>query len=199
MGSEMCIRDRHQPETQVWWLANRIGVQVLGRRLASAAVLITTMIALLYFDYWLGEAAGFQRPGFLLAILATVIATAAADGFWRLWKAGNVHPSWLMMSGAALMMGLCNFPLLYTDYPLDCPIGKLGWVLFGIAGAVLTVFAYEMFRFDGSDDSPRAMRRSRNESGAARWRLCTSQCCSGSCCRIDRSRATTCWAWLPSC
>ena len=114
------------------------------------------MIALLYFDYWLGEAAGFQRPGFLLAILATVIATAAADEFWRLWKAGNVHPSWLMMSGAALMMGLCNFPLLYTDYPLDCPIGKLGWVLFGIAGAVLTVFAYEMFRFDGSDDSPQS-------------------------------------------
>ncbi len=126
---------------------------MLGRRLASAAVLITTMIALLYFDYWLGNAPGFQRPGVLLAILCTVIATAAADEFWRLWKSGNVHPSWLMMSGAAFMLLLCNFPLLYKDYPADCPIGKLGWVLFGVAGAVLTVFVYEMFRFEGKVDS----------------------------------------------
>ncbi len=140
---------------------------MLGRRLFSAAILITLMVSLLYFDFWLGDVEWCQRSGLLLAVLCLIAATAAADELSNLWRSADPHPSWLMMAGAALMMALCNFPLLYKDYPADCPIGKLGWVLFGIAGAVLLTFAWEMFRFDAdqaaeSEDSPVANRIARS-------------------------------------
>jgi len=116
---------------------------VLGRRLFSAAILITLMVSLLYFDFWLGDVEWCQRSGLLLAVLCLIAATAAADELSNLWHSADPHPS------------------------ADCPIGKLGWVLFGIAGAVLLTFAWEMFRFDAdqaaeSEDSPVANRIARS-------------------------------------
>ena len=85
---------------------------MLGRRLASAAVLITSMILLLWADFWLGEAEWFARTGVLLAVLCIIISTAAADEFHRLWRGTNCHPSWLMMAGAAVMVAMSNLPVL---------------------------------------------------------------------------------------
>ncbi len=121
---------------------------MLGRRLASAAVLITTMILLLWADFTLGEAAWFGRSGLLLAILCVIISTAAGDEFHRLWKGTGCHPSWLMMLGAAAMVSMSNIPVLWKQYPADCPIGRLGWVLSGIGAAVLIAFVYEMLTYD---------------------------------------------------
>ena len=121
---------------------------MLGRRLASAAVLITTMILLLRSDFALGEPDSLGRPGLLLALLCIVISTAAADEFGRLWKGSACHPSWLMMCGAALMVAMSNLPVLWREYPTDCPIGKLGWTFSGLGAAVLLAFLWEMRNWD---------------------------------------------------
>jgi len=121
---------------------------VLGRRLASAAVLITTMILLLWADFSLGQSPTFGRSGVLLAILCVIISTAAADEFHRLWKGTGCHPSWLMMLGAAVMVSMSNIPVFWKAYPPVCPIGRLGWVLSGIGAAVLIAFVYEMLTYD---------------------------------------------------
>ena len=121
---------------------------MLGRRLASAAVLVSFMVLVLWADFSLGQSASFGRSGVLLAILSVIISTAAADEFHRLWKGTNCHPSWLMMVGAAVMVAMSNIPVMWKDYPADCPIGKLGWTLSGIGAAVLIAFVYEMRTFD---------------------------------------------------
>jgi len=121
---------------------------VLSRRLASAAVLITSMILLLWGDFSLGQPDSLGRSGLLLAALCVIISTAAADEFHRLWKGTLCHPSWLMMIGAAVMVAMANVPVLWRDYPADCPIGRLGWVLSGVGAAVLIAFIYEMLSFD---------------------------------------------------
>ena len=120
---------------------------MLGRRLASAAVLITSTILLLWGDFYLGEADWFSRSGVLLAVLCIVISTAAADEFHRLWKGTTCHPSWVMMLGSAVMVAMSNIPVLWQDYPPNCPIGRLGWVLSGVGAATLIAFVYEMFQF----------------------------------------------------
>ena len=131
---------------------------MLGRRLASATVLITTMILLLWADFTLGQAGSLGRPGLLLAALCVIISTAAADEFHRLWKGTGCHPSWLMMLGAAVMVSMSHIPVMWRAYPADCPIGKLGWVLSGIGVAVLIAFVYEMLTFD-PDSSTQESRR----------------------------------------
>ena len=131
---------------------------MLGRRLASAAVLITSMILLLWGDFSFGQPDSLGRSGILLAILCIVISTAAADEFYRLWKGTNCHPSWLMMIGAAVMVAMSNIPVLWRDYPVDCPIGRLGWALSGIGAAVLIAFVYEMLTYDPESSSVEARR-----------------------------------------
>ena len=131
---------------------------MLGRRLASAAVLVTSMILLLWGDFSLGQPGSLGRSGLLLAILCIIISTAAADEFHRLWRGTNCHPSWLMMVGAAVMVAMSNIPVLWRDYPADCPIGRLGWVLSGIGAAVLIAFVYEMLTYDPESSSVETQR-----------------------------------------
>jgi len=131
---------------------------VLSRRLASAAVLITSMILLLWADFSIGQSESVGRSGILLAILCVIISTAAADEFYRLWKGTGCHPSWLMMVGAAVMVSMANIPVLWRVYPAACPIGRLGWVLSGIGAAVLIAFVYEMLTYDPQSANEEARR-----------------------------------------
>lgn len=131
---------------------------MLGRRLASAAVLITSMILLLWADFHLGQPQSLGRPGILLAILCVVVSTVAADEFHRLWKGTGCHPAWLMMVGAGVMVAMSNVPVLWRDYPADCPIGRLGWTLSGIGAGVLIAFIYEMLKFDPDSASEKSAR-----------------------------------------
>ena len=131
---------------------------MLGRRLASAAVLVTSMILLLWGDFSLGQPESYGRSGILLAILCIVISTAAADEFHRLWNGTGCHPSWLLMIGAATMVTMSNVPVLWRNYPPACPIGRLGWVLAGIGAAVLIAFVYEMLTYDPDSADVESMR-----------------------------------------
>ena len=51
---------------------------MLGRRLISAAVIISVTILLLCFDFWLG-AGKIGRPGLIVCLLSTIAAAMAAS------------------------------------------------------------------------------------------------------------------------
>ena len=52
---------------------------MLGKRLISAAVIISGMILLLRLDFWLGTDAVWSMPGLVLAVLAILTAAMAGD------------------------------------------------------------------------------------------------------------------------
>lgn len=117
---------------------------MLGRRLAAAAVLITSMILLLRFDFGFGTPESLGRPGLLLCALAIIVSAAAADEFSRLWSKCNSQPSWLMQMATVVMIALSSAPVFWRDYPAACPIGYFGWTFAGVIAAMLISCGYEM-------------------------------------------------------
>ena len=127
---------------------------MLSRRLASAAVLIGGMISLIRVDFWLGMPNVWGRPGIILAILSTIVAALCGIEFSRMWQGQNRQSTITMTIAAIAMALLASAPVLWRDYPLDCPIGKFGWSIAGIFTAMLLSFAVELKAFQGHSEQP---------------------------------------------
>jgi phosphatidate cytidylyltransferase len=112
------------------------------------------MILLLRFDFGFGTPESLGRPGLLLCALAIFVSAAAADEFSRLWNKCNAQPSWILQTATVVMISLASVPVLWTDYPADCPIGKFGWTLAGVIAATLISCGYEMWKFKGTEGQP---------------------------------------------
>ncbi len=107
------------------------------------------MLLLLRIDFWLGTEDMFGRPGLVLCMLALVTAAMAAGELMFMWKVeGEPSSSSLVIAGTVIMVGVSCLPVLWDEYPVDCPLGKFGWSLSGIVIAIVLVFAWEMYRFD---------------------------------------------------
>lgn len=122
---------------------------MLGQRLFSAAIIISAMLILVWLDYQLGTDARLGRPGLLLAAFALILACTASVELIRMWST-EARPlnTTLAAIATTTMTGVCCIPLLWSDYPADCPIGKFGWAVSGIVIAIVMVFFHEMFWFD---------------------------------------------------
>lgn len=127
---------------------------MLSRRLASAAVLIVGMISLIRVDFWLGTPDVWGRPGIVLAILSAIVAALCGIEFSRMWQGQNRQSTFTMATAAILLALLASTPVLWRNYPLDCPIGKFGWSVAGIFTAMLLSFAAEMKVFQGHSNQP---------------------------------------------
>ena len=127
---------------------------MLSRRLASAAVLIVGMISLIRVDFWLGTPDVWGRPGIILAILSAIVAALCGIEFGRMWQGQNRQSTITMASAAIAMALVAAAPVLWRDYPLDCPIGKFGWSIAGIFAAMLLSFAAELKTFQGHSNQP---------------------------------------------
>ena len=127
---------------------------MLSRRLASAAVLIAGMILLIRVDFWLGTPEMLGRPGIILALLSALVAALCGIEFNRMWQGQNQQSSITMASSAVVMSLIAAVPVLWRDYPLDCPIGKFGWSIAGIIAAMLLAFAAELKTFQGYSETP---------------------------------------------
>lgn len=127
---------------------------MLSRRLASAAVLIVGMILLIRVDFWLGTAEVWGRPGIILALLSAVVAGLCGIEFSRMWQGQNRQSSFTMALSAVAMSLVAAAPVLWRDYPVDCPIGKFGWSIGGIIASMLISFASEFRTFQGHSQVP---------------------------------------------
>ena len=122
---------------------------MLSRRLASAAVLIVGMILLIRVDFWLGTPEILGRPGIMLALLSAIVASLCGIEFSRMWQGQNRQSIITMATAAVVLALIASAPVLWRNYPLDCPIGKFGWAIAGIFAAMLLSFAAEWKLFQG--------------------------------------------------
>lgn len=121
---------------------------MLGKRLISSAVIISLLLLLVVFDFRLGRELSLGHSGLLLGPLLLVLVGLGCRELLDLFGNFKHQPSARVVIPASLVAtALACVPIFWRDYPVDCHIGKTGWVLFGLAGAVGIIFVSEMFRY----------------------------------------------------
>ncbi len=123
---------------------------MLKRRLIGAAIIISAMIFLLWLDFLAGQPSATGRPGVVLCLLAILTSGVAASEVWQMFRAGGAvqQPQWLVVTMMVLATSITCGPILYSVYPVDCPIGMFGWPLVGLITIVAISFLFEMSTFD---------------------------------------------------
>ncbi len=125
---------------------------MLGRRLASAAIIISVMLLLLWLDFWLGVETRLGRPGLILCGFAIVAAGMAATELVHMWRGlkGAPNPKVVIPATVAMAVVSC-LPVLWRDYPVDCAIGSFGWGFSGVVLAFVISILSEMYRFNSDE------------------------------------------------
>lgn len=122
---------------------------MLSKRLFSAAILITLSLTLIWLDLrnqHEGRAGLWTLPMLVFFTLGTVWEFAALLA--RKWA---VNPKVVLgSSSVALLVSL--FPIWYSAwtqkaYPVDCPVGRLGWILIGMMTGVGCTALFAMREF----------------------------------------------------
>lgn len=121
---------------------------MLRWRLLFAAIIIVPLIGLVYADF----NHNFGAPGILLLPLGLVAGLLAAGEILDMFKhKGHDVVAWPVYCGITLILAATSAPLgwqlLGAEYPVDCPLGKLGWPLAAAALSVGLVFIGEMMRY----------------------------------------------------
>ena len=126
---------------------------MLQRRLISAAILISTLVLLLYFDYHLGNDSSLGRPGLILGVLGMVTAVLAAGEFADMFSnaASKVNSLVLMIASFAMMVVTC-MPTLWRDFPADCQLGRFGFAFSGVVVGIVVLFFFEKLTFVASSE-----------------------------------------------
>ncbi len=112
------------------------------------------MILLIRVDFWLGTPTVWGRPGIILALLSAAVAAVCGIEFSRMWKEQNRQTARAMAGAAATMSLIASVPVLWREYPIDCPIGKFGWSIAGVIAAMLLAFIVEGRKFKGHSTVP---------------------------------------------
>ena len=123
---------------------------MLGKRLISAAVIISGMILLLRLDFWLGTDAVWSMPGLVLAVLAILTAAMAGDELAAMFTsaASKVNRGTLLIA-SVVMVAITVAPALWPDYPADCELGRFGFGLSGLVVGLVIVVLSEMANYQG--------------------------------------------------
>ena len=92
-------------------------------------------------------------PGVWLLPLALVAAVLMVYELLDLWRdRPDRPPAWPVYAGALLTVAArpprrCSWQCTGQPYPRTCPLGHLGWPLFGMAAGVVLAFVAEMARY----------------------------------------------------
>jgi len=123
---------------------------VLGKRLISAAVIVSVMILLLRLDFWLGTDAVWSMPGLVLAVLAILTAAMAGDELAAMFTsaASKVDRGTLLIA-SVVMVAITVAPALWQDYPADCVLGRFGFGLAGLVAGLVILVLSEMANYQG--------------------------------------------------
>ena len=96
---------------------------MLGRRLISAAVIISVTILLLCIDFWLGTGK-VGRPGLVVCLLSTVAAAMAASELVAMLANGTtrVHPPFAVGANYLCLLDT-SASLREVKVPVVCALG----------------------------------------------------------------------------
>lgn len=117
---------------------------MLRWRLIGAAAILAPFLLLLWADYQ----HNLGHPGIWMLPVGLLVIGLATSDLLGLYSAKGYHPAaWPVYAGNLLIMFFSAMPLWWRNYPSDCPLGKPGWILVGLALAVGLVLVYEMRRY----------------------------------------------------
>ena len=118
---------------------------MLRWRLLIGCSIISLLAALCWAD------ANAHRPGIYLTPLALVLCVLATREMLGLFRAQGRQPiAWSTYLGTLLpVLGACA-PIVWLNYPEDCPVGKLGWLACGLAAGIIFALVAELRRFNQS-------------------------------------------------
>jgi len=122
---------------------------VLKDRLRSSAVLIAIVSTLIYLDgnYSVAGAEGL----WLLPVLLFFALGTSRDAASMMNQSGRpVHlAATLLGTGLITLTGYLPhlWPLTGSEYPVDCPVGRLGWLVIGATAAIFIILATEMLHY----------------------------------------------------
>ena len=118
---------------------------MLHLRLLSAALLISSLVGLMWLDFQL---VGFGRPGAWLLPLALFGAALGTKELLALLRCQNLEPSrWATYVGSLFVVAATGVPIYWSHYPENCSLGRLGLPLCAMALAICLVFFAEMARY----------------------------------------------------
>ena len=127
---------------------------MLTRRLISAAILISGVLLLAYFDFWLGKPEQTGRPGIILGTLAVLGAAICSGEMVQLFRQKYPYLNLpFAMAVGSLAVLVCCAPIAWRDYPVDCQVGQFGWSMMALTAAIGLAFLFEMFRFGKSQNA----------------------------------------------
>ena len=115
---------------------------VLRHRLVFGLSIIAILAALCWAD------ANCARPGIFLVPLAITLCLLATHEMINILRASGSNPLLGSTYLGTLMpvLGAC-VPTLWTTYPENCPLSKIGWLALGLAMGLLIAIIAEMRRF----------------------------------------------------
>ena len=128
---------------------------MLRWRLLSAAVIILGLVGFLWLDY--NHPLRGVGGVWLLPIMLAATGLAVGE-LVDLLRGKNLAPALAAAYGGTFaIVGLTCVPLLWPlsgkTYPLDCPLGRSGWPLAGVAAAVGLTIVTEIVQY-GREKQP---------------------------------------------
>lgn len=139
---------------------------MLSQRLFSAAIIISSILLLIWFDFKLGTEEFLGRPGLVLGALSLILVAMATVEMIGMWSQRIQLNRTLAVIASIAMVTVASMPLLWHDYPTDCPIGKFGWSVAGLVIAIVIVFFHEMFLFESQTESQSETQNVLRKQGA---------------------------------
>ncbi|WP_442506918.1 phosphatidate cytidylyltransferase [Novipirellula sp. SH528] len=118
-------------------------------RLKTSAVLLSVVGLLIYLDanHSFDNAEGL----WLIPLLLFFAIGTASDLSTMLTASGrNISRSIAMFTTAMVTLSACVpmvWPLFDSVYPIDCPVGRLGWIVAAAIAAVMITLAAEMWTY----------------------------------------------------
>lgn len=121
-------------------------------RLISAAIFISAILTVAYFDYQLGSSDSLGHVGVFLVPVVIILTGMAAQELTNMIASRNPStPQSIVICGAMVTIACACAPVLWKVYPVDCPVGKLGWNTLGLSMAVAIAIVFEMIRFKAAE------------------------------------------------
>lgn len=141
---------------------------LIADRLRTSFALILVAVAFLYVDaaYHIDGAAGF----YLIPLLLFFVLGTASDLTGLLTRAGFPVQRLVTVGGTAMValspaiVMIWNaiarwMPELLSPYPVDCPIGQMGWIAITLGLAVAALLVSEMKDYSSQSDADLVLRR----------------------------------------
>lgn len=131
----------------------------LKYRILLSAGIIVSLFFLVALDLHFGEPSQSGIHGVILIPIGLIAGLLAAREVAKLQPNSDRTTKVTSVVATAIVFGLSCVPSFWSDYPADCPVGKMGWPVFGLALAVGIAFVVEMLRYSESSERTLIIQR----------------------------------------